>query len=510
MRRVQRQTLIEGWGQEALDETFLAFFGNGAATNYSALLASCVEIGRSLIVSRHQLESPSSFMGRKISPGDYSPQIASIIRSLNPEVCCESFTGEFLDTRVESYLHHFPDFYVHAENNCDEKRMMIANFYEPPRHLDRLMGKEIPMSRFIFSAGSSTELRAGRFDNLMDARYFMPQFEGQMPSACIALAQAALDIGEVISAKLKIGDTLEDIITWNLCSSKRTSHVSDLPDPEADLSGKKVALIGQGAIGTMYLEAIHDLGLGVVYCYDFDRIELTNFARAPHYVGKLGRYKSIIATNHFNKRQDLDGHLESAQRTLYRSKKQRFTEHTKLPEIDLLVCAVDGYDNQMAVINYSQRNGIPLILGGCTPFIASVFMYVPGSTNSMLLQYDFLKQAYLDSIRHNHPHCNDPEVQGSNVVTTAFCAAVMAGETKNFFGGNPMRGPLMYDMGRNPRLQYTPFTGANDLGKDIPEFSVPDAERAVNEGAEEIKVEGMPFQQWYAEKGNWPILIEKK
>jgi len=351
----------------------------------------------------------------------------------------------------------------------------------------------------VLSAGNDHEIRVAdcKINSRIRPDHLMPQFRRERQTAITGLASASIALGEIVRRTLETGESLEDILTWNLQSRTRTSYEEDFSWQGFDPRDKKIGVVGVGAVGLMYLEAIHELGFEKVYLWDFDTWDITNFSRAPHCQGESGRLKSHSAARHFNKR---DG------QTRYSSKNQRFEETSRFPEVDLLISAVDGFDNQIRVINYSQRNQIPLLIGGCTPFSAMVYAYMPGKTSSLLYQYDFLKQAYLDSIRESHPHCNDPEAAGSQVITTSLCAAILAGETINALCGEPLKGQFRYDMLRNPKLEYLPLGNIQDLGTEIP-FFVPlpreNVQRNIGSGSEEILINGIPFEKWYDKEGNF-------
>ena len=88
---------------------------------------------------------------------------------------------------------------------------------------------------------------------------------------------------------------------------------------------------------------------------------------------------------------------------------------------------------------------------------------------------------------------------------TVLCAAILAGETVNFFSGNPLKGPFMYHMLENPRHGYIPIAGGRDVGRDVPDFTplpIDAVTRHVVDGREDITVYGQPFERWYSDTGN--------
>jgi len=492
MRRIQRQTLIEGWNQDKLDSSFLVSMGKGLASRYAALLGSCIEFGRILHISREQTKD--EFIGKAIKRGPVSPKLAEIISQLNPTISIEGYCGPLNSEVMVNSVTSQANAYFHGGNSIEERRYILANFVIDPRQFRE---SHFIDQQFVFSGGDDHALRVSSYhqERLKD-HHLVPQYNSGKPGRIVAIAQASLGLGELVGRIMSLGNPLDDQITLNFWSDKRTHHEDSFDWTNFDPSDKSILVVGEGAIGTIYLEAIFDLGFKTIYGMDYDTISLTNPARSPHYAGKVGRYKTNVAASHFNKRTDV---------TQFKSMKRTFTEDSKIPKVDLMISAVDGFENQMAIINYSQRHQVPLLLGGCTPNRAHVYAYVPGQTSSMLYQFDFLREAYLSTIRKTHRHCTDPEVEGSNMITTALCGALLAGETINFFSGHPLKGPLSYDMYSLPRLSYVPLEGLQDLGTSIPRFQplVSDhVQRTLIDSIESILVKGMPFERWYEQEGN--------
>ena len=498
VRRIQRQALIPDWKQATLDKSLLMNIGDGSAARYAALLASCIEFGSMALIGDGFTQGKEGFLGQRLKRGYTVERLADIISQLNPNIDVEALRTDIKANIASEQLRWSANAFLYSGNDFEGKRFMLANFPEKTKR--SYTDEEKIEKHYVLTAGNDHELRVGHyFSGRIPAKLLMPQpgFQNTTPTAMIGLAQASLSLAELVTSIMGLGKPLDDIVTLNYHSAKRTSWQDDYEWKTFDPKGFTIGIVGDGAIGTMYKEALHDIGFGRVHTWDFDTIEITNWARAPHFIGKTGEYKSAANAQHFNARKGT---------TRYTFSTERFTEDTSTDDIDLLICAVDGYENQMIVINNSQRNQVPLLLGGCTPFSTVVHQYVPGKTSSMLYQYDFLREAYLSTIRQEHRHCTDPDVEGSNMLTTALAASLLALETINHFsGGEPLQAQLRYDMLDNPRLSYTPIVSVRDLGTDIPVFTpLPkqDVKREVVADIETISVQGKPFHEWYDKVGN--------
>ncbi|MFH2021180.1 MAG: ThiF family adenylyltransferase [archaeon] len=487
-RRTFKQTYIPGWEQGILDAALLVNLGQGLPLRYASLFAACLEIGRIVHAGDEVTQGNDAFMGRAIDSGQTPSQIEQILHSLNPDVSIKGFyPGVKSDALKEIVMHASPVFF-HAGNSSKEKRMMLSQWV--------YMHSE-SKPNVSLSAGNEHEIRIASYHGgKILNEHLMPQFEGQRSSRIMSIAQATIGLGEIISNLLELGNPQKDIITWNLWSRKRTSYVNDFDWRDFDPRNKTIGLVGVGAVGVSFLEATDGLGFEKIYMFDDDTAEFTNTSRAPQFANYLGRLKSLAMADYYNARNN---------GTLYIGSKRRISESSRLPDVDLLICAADGFDNQMRIINLSQRKQLSMLLAGCTPFTLNVNAYVPGMTSSMLFQNDFLELAYLSAIRQEHRHCTDPEVEGSQVLTTALAGAVLAGEAINYFACEPLRGPFYYDMLGYPRLQYFPISGIRDLGVDIPRFQPPlpdTVTRDFEQGVEQISVCGKPFDDWYHSVGN--------
>ncbi|MDD5193076.1 MAG: ThiF family adenylyltransferase [Candidatus Nanoarchaeia archaeon] len=503
--RIARQQLIKGWNQETLDEALLYTLGRGLTSRYATLLGSCLEIGRIICANDERARNSQSFMGQEISRGEeIATRIGEIVQGLNPNISVGGLCSGIRTETVQN-MGFFMNYAFHSGNDWEEKRYLLQN-------LARSWGvnsKSLPFrsadeknTLLVLGASNFHELRIVDYNSQAAIRpeFLMPQRRlNRRPQTTItSMACAALGLSEIVRRSFDYGQELkhDEVITWNLLSDSRTSHENNFDWSSFNPLEKRIGVIGCGAIGLMYLEATHDLGFRSFYIRDFDKWEISNFSRAPHCVDEEGEYKAVAARRHFNRRKT---------RTRYHAQTERFDEKSNFPEVDLLVSAVDGFDNQMRVINYSQQHRIPLLLGACDDSSLVVYAYAPGQTSSMLYQYDFLKQAYLDSIRRTHRHCTDPEVLPSQALITSLCAAILAGETVNLFSGHPLQGQFKYSMKEHPRFEYVRVSPDNDLGTKVPYF-VPlkscEVERIINSQGEEIRVKGKPFNQWYEEEGD--------
>ena len=66
----------------------------------------------------------------------------------------------------------------------------------------------------------------------------------------------------------------------------------------AALHNAHVAVVGLGGLGSNIAVALTRLGVGHLYLYDFDKVELSNLNRQYYFLGDIGKYKADALVAH--------------------------------------------------------------------------------------------------------------------------------------------------------------------------------------------------------------------
>lgn len=64
------------------------------------------------------------------------------------------------------------------------------------------------------------------------------------------------------------------------------------------LRNAHIAVVGLGGLGSNIAVALTRLGIGHLYLYDFDRVELSNLNRQYYFLGDIGKYKTDALVAH--------------------------------------------------------------------------------------------------------------------------------------------------------------------------------------------------------------------
>ena len=70
------------------------------------------------------------------------------------------------------------------------------------------------------------------------------------------------------------------------------------PAQLAALHNARVAVVGLGGLGSNIAVALTRLGIGSLYLYDFDKVELSNLNRQYYFLDDIGKYKADALVAH--------------------------------------------------------------------------------------------------------------------------------------------------------------------------------------------------------------------
>ncbi len=143
------------------------------------------------------------------------------------------------------------------------------------------------------------------------------------------------------------------------------------------LSEFTCAVIGAGGLGCNI--AVHLAGAGVkklILC-DFDKISSRNLNRQFLYTVKdVGKEKVAVA------KKKLEEYAPDTEISALSVKITKDNIPAQLRECDMIFLAADNSRARKAISDFSEKNNIPLMMGGIDGFYGKTYLYLPGITPS--------------------------------------------------------------------------------------------------------------------------------
>ena len=181
------------------------------------------------------------------------------------------------------------------------------------------------------------------------------------------------------------------------------------------LSGRRICVVGCGALGGYCLEQLARLGVGNLTAIDGDTFEPTNLNRQLLALEKnIGQSKAEAAAERLQKvNSQIKVNTISAWLTADNAAEL-------LRGHDIIIDASGDISTRRVMISACADLGIPLVIGTISGWNAQVMMLEPGS------------RAY-DSICP--PDTEPPEPNGNPVFTAAICASIQVAEAVKILCG---------------------------------------------------------------------------
>jgi len=140
------------------------------------------------------------------------------------------------------------------------------------------------------------------------------------------------------------------------------------------LSATSVALVGCGGFGGELGEGLARKGVGNLYLFDGDVVELSNLNRQRFFREDLYRNKAICAAR--NLATECSGGTTVQG---FAASFQDIAESHRMPQADLVVCGVDNNETRVYCARYALNRSLPVVLLGTdeTADFGYVFVQTP-------------------------------------------------------------------------------------------------------------------------------------
>ena len=153
------------------------------------------------------------------------------------------------------------------------------------------------------------------------------------------------------------------------------------------LKNAKVAVIGVGAIGSIVADLLARIGVGTIYLFDYDTVELHNIAGQRFKEDDLGKPKVKIIEQELKK---INSEITILGDNI------KIVTHTQLPkELDYIFSCVDNFTGRKVLLDYQKKVNPNVIIfdgGLSTPTVGTNQMYKKDEKKVIDFYPDFYKE----------------------------------------------------------------------------------------------------------------------
>jgi len=457
MNRYHRQELIDGWNQEKLRDAKVAIIGDGKLAEYVAIPLAALGVGEIRIIGNSDsrkfldFEDPpnaskntakarmrkgklpkewetedekSGLIGKDMA---FEPKyLANCLEKLNSDVNAHGYRGE-LANEASKYMLSGIDLIIDATNDSHSKSL-ASDF----------------MNYISITGSGNIGMVSSKKAEKRKEHVFSVSGE---QDATLSIVLGGLAAGE--AKKMLMGEEVsEDPIIYN-----KFSGIDGMEKKETnsiDYSGKRVLMVGAGALGNFVAMGLAEIGIGKVDIIDDDTIEDTNLNRQILYYDSVGKGKAKTLARkmvHMNPGVSINA-LE-----------KKFDESFD-GNYDLIFDCVDNFATRALMSDFASKKKVPLVSGGTDWKGGQVAVYVPGKA-CLDCQMDLKKSAKKRDESQSCIYAPNPSV----IFTNQAIAGMMVNEAVRIFENDGiLRGRRGYDSEMNGRLGKTDTMGECEHG----------------------------------------------
>jgi molybdopterin/thiamine biosynthesis adenylyltransferase len=462
--RYDRQELIEGWDQRKLTASKVTVIGTDIAAHFTALSLAALGFGEIEIIgpghvteelmAQHEVgegrpDYSKGWMYFDSSVGVPRAQaIADFVSKINPMVRAYGVNLDLCRSNNMAIVGK-PDIIIDTTNDPASKFGILEYARRKRIPSISVVSNAAGAGIGFYSPGSLNEERTRLLENLVFAEY---SNQAQDSTSSQLIAGLAADEARKHIMPLNHDIPIEDIVLYNMASDTRfdAESVREIFTP-ADLSGKKIVMIGAGALGTFAGLDLVLNNVGTLIIVDFDDVEAHNLNRQVLYYDSVGEIKSealAARLKSINPRCNIEYIKEKIV-----PESESFFE---TEDYNLLIDTVDN-NKARALLNYfSSKYQKKFISGGTRHDSGQVTIYVPGQTACLNCQVDIDRMALDGYTPTSCIYAPTASVITSNQIT----GSMMVGEAKSVLSpdryGEPIHKILKYVSGEALRLATLP------------------------------------------------------
>ncbi|MBP7708561.1 ThiF family adenylyltransferase [Candidatus Pacearchaeota archaeon] len=425
--RYNRQELIEGWKQESLDKARVVIVGADQLANFTAVSLSALGVGNVEIYDASKIsENEQGFLLSGAKAGTSKAQgLETILREINPGIKVKGMSMKLENSPLISVLGK-PNLIVDVTNSSASKQTVIK--YGQAKGIPVMTAACDSVRGEIYLANPENQVNAT-----------LPDYNSLPQGAVTSEIVAGLITEETRKVLMPMG-TEKPIksLAYSLATPRRFSKDLEEQVSQSDLSGKKVLVIGAGALGNFATLGLTLAGVGNIDIIDYDDIESTNLNRQILFYNSVGKMKAEVLAERLKKIRPsvkvngIVGKIDQNSGIVAENK------------YDLILDCVDSFAVRASINYLAVRNNVPLVSGGTNPSSGQVVVYVPGKSAcldcTMHVEDALAKQMRAATCRY----APDPSV----IMTNEIIGGMMVGEALKVLDagyGTPVSRILKYD-----------------------------------------------------------------
>ncbi len=429
--RYNRQEIIEGWDQEKLTKTRAVIVGADVLANFTAIALASVGIGNIEIYSNKKVDKENKKEFLYFSAKEGMPKVQAleqILHQINSSIRAKGMNMSLEQSPLISILGK-PDVIIDATNSSKSKNSILEYAKNKGIKVISASADESGAEMHIVNPG----------DDYLGAK--LEKYFGKEQGVIASEVLGGMITEELRKIAMPIGkqDLLVKKILYSLAAPNRFSaEAGKLSENYADLSGKKITIIGAGGLGNPAGLGAALAGIGNIDILDFDETDATNLNRQMLLYDAVGRKKAEALA------EKLSQIMPEAKIMGIVAKLNENSDYFEKNRPDAILDCVDSFAVR-AVINYfAVKHGIPLISGGTNPRSGQVVVYKPEYSSCLDCRLDV--ETALAQQRKAAPcrFAPDPSV----VMTNQIVAGMMVGEAVKVLDsghGDPVKKILKYD-----------------------------------------------------------------
>lgn len=436
--RTNRQKIIDGWNQDALDRLNISLIGDSTLTNYLLVYLSGLFqktsgniklIGNARIDKGLKGDFLINGLIKKYTQGKSKVHcLADAIKIIHP-----SFRMRVYHTFYDPVFLDGTDIIIDLSNNPFVKHKSLGYSIEKDKVWIGAISDQT--HGIVVVKDKDKKIKLPHF------KEFEGKHQGIIPSGLIA----GIVSEEIRKQAFRFNErdqTLEGLLCYNLNSKDRFSPKDTMPECFKSFSNKKVLVVGGGGIGNYASLGLALLGVGTIDIVDYDTVQESDLNRQFLFYDSEGQKKTdalarkLKCLNPFIKINPLFGKVNDKPTNKGLKVDKNYISKNKY---DLILSCVDNGKARYILNDIALELGIPLVDGGVSYKSGTVRVIVPGKTACL---NELSSLTYTD--KKNSCMAQMPSVVYTNSIT----AFAMLGEVRNILFpkiyGEPIQNNILY------------------------------------------------------------------